>query len=412
MFFVKYITAILLALSLAFAAPVLAFADFNAAFSGPTQVRAGDRINVVFFVGEDAEGGSGRIVYDDKKLTLVECRQIENGDYRAEFVSDHFIFYRLSEGYSATGVTPAFSLVFDVSEQIAVGSSISVKVTDLVFTDGVSDYSQKQVTYSTTILEQMSEDAALRSLSVDGLTLYPAFSPELTEYEATLPAGKKSVTVSAKARSNKAKVSVSGNKFGENDPATVSIKVTAESGDVITYTIRVAREQSSDATLSFLSVDEYELIPSFSPEVFEYSVSVSKSPTELGITFRTTSLKADAVIGEITDVEAGGQTDVEITVTAEDGTSAVYLLKLTREAEPQTTDPVTDDTSTADTETTRPVQTDAATTDAFEPTVGSETGDGELVLIVGASVAVCAIFSVILLLTTQNGKKKKNENAE
>jgi hypothetical protein len=87
-----------------------------------------------------------------------------------------------------------------------------------------------------------SSDNSLASLSVDGVTLSPAFSPSVNDYTAQVGHSTASLTVHAAAGHPKATVAVSGAtglKTGDN---TVTVSVTAENGDVRTYRIVVTRD--------------------------------------------------------------------------------------------------------------------------------------------------------------------------
>lgn len=85
--------------------------------------------------------------------------------------------------------------------------------------------------------DEASTDNNLASLSVSPGTLSPAFSASTTGYKVTVNADTKDLIVSAKANDAKASVSVSGNKGLKTGDNTVTITVTAESGDKKVYQI-------------------------------------------------------------------------------------------------------------------------------------------------------------------------------
>ena len=122
----------------------------------------------------------------------------------------------------------------------------------------------------------------------------------------------------------------------------LTITVTAEDGETeMTYTVTVSRAvvPGSDATLASLSMDGPGLNETFSSSVTDYTADVGHDVTTATFTFATTDSEATtdpatsphaAVLGA-----AGSDTDVEITVTAEDGsTEMTYTITVSRAADP------------------------------------------------------------------------------
>lgn len=96
--------------------------------------------------------------------------------------------------------------------------------------------------------ETYSKEASLSSLTISPGELSPAFSADVTEYTATVPADTEKITVSAPAKDDKAKVVVEGNEGLEMGENTVVCKVTAEDGTTTkTYTITVTKSEEAPA---------------------------------------------------------------------------------------------------------------------------------------------------------------------
>ncbi|MDR0553337.1 MAG: cadherin-like beta sandwich domain-containing protein [Treponema sp.] len=91
----------------------------------------------------------------------------------------------------------------------------------------------------------LSEDAALKTLSVSAGSLTPAFSAAAADYTVTVANTVESITVTAEAASGKAAVSGGGTKSLAVGDNTITVTVTAESGAVKTYTITVRRVDAS-----------------------------------------------------------------------------------------------------------------------------------------------------------------------
>jgi formylglycine-generating enzyme required for sulfatase activity len=85
--------------------------------------------------------------------------------------------------------------------------------------------------------EPKSSDATLKSLTVSGGTLSPAFAPETTAYALTVETGVTSVTVTGVANHEGAAVTGGGEKTLVAGKNTVTLVVTAEDGNAGVYTL-------------------------------------------------------------------------------------------------------------------------------------------------------------------------------
>lgn len=103
----------------------------------------------------------------------------------------------------------------------------------------------------------LSDDCSLKSLTVSGYNLSPAFSSENTEYRLTVNADVTGISVNAAANQSSAAVKVSGPGVGSEQLSAVQINnvtvtVTASSGNSKKYTIHVTRknEYNKDPALN------------------------------------------------------------------------------------------------------------------------------------------------------------------
>ena len=92
-----------------------------------------------------------------------------------------------------------------------------------------------------------NNDNTLTALSVSGYSLTPTFSRYTTEYAVTVPESVTQVTVNATKSDSGASVSGTGKINLSGNSTVVSVKVTAPSGLVRTYTITVNRLGNSTA---------------------------------------------------------------------------------------------------------------------------------------------------------------------
>ena len=97
---------------------------------------------------------------------------------------------------------------------------------------------------------------------------------------------------------------------------------------------------SSDADLSALSVSDGTLDPAFSPDVTDYAVTVGNDVTEITVTATASDDAATLTVGGAASASgaasapvalAVGTTQIDIVVTAEDGTTKTYAIAVTRE---------------------------------------------------------------------------------
>lgn len=96
-----------------------------------------------------------------------------------------------------------------------------------------------------------STNSALASLSVDQGKLAPAFDPEITEYKLSLPVKTEKITFTAVPSDSTATVTGDGEIAVNPGENTVSIVVTAESGDTTTYTVHAVVAQMPTVFLSY-----------------------------------------------------------------------------------------------------------------------------------------------------------------
>ncbi len=117
--------------------------------------------------------------------------------------------------------------------------------------------------------------------------------------------------------------------YGEN---IIIVRVQAESGDTVDYTIKVTREdnRSNDATLSKLVVNGVPV--ELKANVYEYEVKVRYNETKSHIETIATN-NASKVEYEDIDLVSGQNEPVIITVTSENNTKQDYTIRIFRLSE-------------------------------------------------------------------------------
>lgn len=89
-------------------------------------------------------------------------------------------------------------------------------------------------------------------------------------------------------------------------------------------------QKSSDSTLKSLTIEGCELYPEFSPETKEYSVKVGNDVTSVNIVATANDSKASCKLEGVYQDLAIGENTATVVVTAEDGSTNRYIIKITR----------------------------------------------------------------------------------
>lgn len=186
-------------------------------------------------------------------------------------------------------------------------------------------------TYKINITRDKNDEARLSSLVISGQTLNQTFDRDTFDYEITVDETKTTLSPNEVTA-----IPVDGNATVVKDAAlTLStttdnfyeINVTAEDGHTQkTYTIKVIRPKSTDATLSGVTVTGGSLSPNFVPADENYKITLPIGTTSFTIS-ATPNVSTTNVYGEGTYTLADNP--VQITTRAEDGvTTKTYTFTI------------------------------------------------------------------------------------
>lgn len=398
------------------ATTVCVSASGSASWKGPSVVRAGDTITLTFYAGGGILGGSGNVSYDSSKLTLQGYQQLIGGNWVVELGGNNFVFYDNSMSTPIESSKAIFSATFTVNSGMQTGESISVTATGVTLSDGEQDLPMGSVSYNATIAAPLSDNCDLAQLTIDGVSLSPAFSPSVTSYTASVPFTVSSVSVNAVAAHEGAKVSVKNTQLTAGATTAVQITVTAEKGNTKTYTVSVTRAQdpnyvpSSNANLVKLGVEGFTLSPAFSPELTQYFVWLPYETELVNLFAQVHDVKADVQFeGDAKILVPAQGNDISVIVTAEDGTQKVYTITAVRApAHDKTeqflqgereTEPVTEPS-------TEPVTEELTTEQPTQPVIQEEEEKPLDVSSVGIGVIIAQSVIILFLLILLTVKKK------
>ncbi len=126
----------------------------------------------------------------------------------------------------------------NASIRVTSASMVSWNDVDTLFTPSISNTSvtiktQKEIEAS------YSKDNNLKSLSIDGFEIVPAFSKDTTEYSVEIPDNIETINVSAKPNDGRSSIKGTGSIDVSEGSNKVDVVVTAQNGATKTYTITV-----------------------------------------------------------------------------------------------------------------------------------------------------------------------------
>ena len=183
--------------------------------------------------------------------------------------------------------------------------------------------------YKINLVRTESSNSKLSDLSIEGYTIDPEFDPDVTEYTLTVPEGTTSISIIASEDDDRADIDGDGEHqltVGENE---ITVTVTAEDDTTTEYVIKVTVPESSDNTLSDLTVNG-ETIDGFRPEITEYDLGTVPNDTD-SIVIGATENDPDAdVDGTGTIPLTTGENTITVTVTAPNGETQDYVITVTR----------------------------------------------------------------------------------
>lgn len=257
-------------------------------------------------------------------------------DFASDFVyqgislSNNFkSYYDGVNGFSVGTATNDGELGLDVrvkvGNEVIVNNEYNLGFVDIEASD--SGYRSVKIEDVFCKVRVLSDINTLSSLSVDGVSLSPKFSANVLSYRGTTKNDR--VTIKASASDSGAKVEGDiGEKKLKIGVNTFVIKVTSAKGNVKEYKIYITREnKSNDITLRSLKLSSGEL--DFKSDVFFYSVNVGNEVEKIEVEAVASSDKAKVDIQK-PDILVIGENEINIVVTAEDGSVATYVVVVNR----------------------------------------------------------------------------------
>ncbi len=215
----------------------------------------------------------------------------------------------------------------------AVGSGCSASITFTSIEIANIDAVEVSGSNSSLGISVLSNANNLTSLSVSSGGI--SFSSGTTSYSTTVESNVTSVVINGTAVAG-ASVSGTGTKSLNYGSNKFNIVVTAQSGAKKTYTVNITRKdnRSSDTSLKSLTVNSGTLEPGFSSGVYNYKLIVPFEVTNLDVNAQTNDSKSKVSVSGNSDFISEETKNVVVRVTAENGSTADYIIAVTRGKDP------------------------------------------------------------------------------
>ncbi len=195
----------------------------------------------------------------------------------------------------------------------------------------------------------VNDNTNLSNIILSEGSLSPVFDASTLDYTVSVANDITSMTVTPSLAEGTSSVKVNGVAVNSGTASdgiglnvgsnAISIEVTAEDGSTKTYSLAVTRESNSNANLSSLLLSEGSLSPIFDASTLDYTVSVANDITSMTVTPSlaegTSSVKVNGVAVNSGTASDGiglnvGSNAISIEVTAEDGSTKMYSVMITR----------------------------------------------------------------------------------
>lgn len=223
------------------------------------------------------------------------------------------------------------------STSIKKGTELKVTGTS---TDKVNDYVWYRVSYNGATKyiasylltntkpeeEKKSDNAYLKTLTIEGQELIPAFNKETTSYTMQVTSDITELNINAEAEDEKASVSIQGNKDLKDGENKLTISVSAEDGTTKIYEITITKSEKVALGLKSLKIKDTDIASTFKTDVYKYEINV-KDVTKLDIEATPSDETATIEIVGNEDLQEG-ENIITIIVSSKDGKEKVtYQIK-------------------------------------------------------------------------------------
>lgn len=239
-FLKKAVLSVLILCAVLFCAGQSVSAATISVSAGQSSVKVGNTVAFTVRVPSNSQSWTYTVKWSDN-LTYISG-ETEPMKFEGDNTSNNLIFRANKEGEGKVWIS-AGSVSID-RKPYEDSNSASVKIV-------AANQPSQGYDHGDFNKPQKSANNALASLTVSAGELTPAFDPSVTDYTLSLPLNSDKLTLTAAPSDSKAKVQGDGEVALQGGVNTLSVLVTAENGDVRTYTITVKVAQAPTLFFDF-----------------------------------------------------------------------------------------------------------------------------------------------------------------
>lgn len=307
--------------------------SFNLQISGASSIVLGETASYNVDLTNNNEGITNvkaTITYDKAKLTFDKVRGINGWTATSKNGKNGIEISASATNSSTPDVTAIYNITFKVNEKAKLNPT-TLSIIDIT---GNGSISGNGTSISSTLVQSISANNYLKSLSVGGSKLVPEFDKGVSEYSTSVSSDTEKISINATPADKNAKV-IEGTgsynlDYGNN---VIYVRVRANSGEIREYKLNINRAdpRSNNNSLRFIDISSGNLSPKFNPNILEYYVDVSGDTEALSIKAATVDSNAKIVGGTGDILLQPGNNNVHINVQSERGIIKTYLLKVNRD---------------------------------------------------------------------------------
>lgn len=247
-------------------------------------------------------------------------------------------YYDGIDGFSIGNAHNQDSLIMDINVRVDMNALVNKDYTlELVDIEGNnSEYKSVSLDNVSCNIKLLSDINTLDNLIVDGVNLSPKFDKNVVSYRGITK--KDRININAIVSDSESKIEGDiGEKILNIGVNTFIIKVTSPRGNIREYKLFITREiekvndkennKSNDATLKSLSLSNGKI--DFKSDNFLYNIDVAYEVENIEVDAIANDSKAKIDVVKTDGLEVGENT-IEVIVTAEDGTKAIYVVVVNR----------------------------------------------------------------------------------
>ncbi|MBV7503998.1 cadherin-like beta sandwich domain-containing protein [Bacillus sp. sid0103] len=200
---------------------------------------------------------------------------------------------------------------------------------------------------NTATVQENQNESTLSRVEIEGVELDQKFASNLYEYSASVDNEVDTVKLLVESTNTDESITINGQTVISGTAGTYTlqtgenkfiISVNNGSNSSTTYTLTISREKNANNLLQNIELSKGELSPKFSSIVTDYNVNVPNEVPTIKIKSiameKTSAIKVNGILAMKDGVEVKvsvGKSDINITVTAENGANKTYTIHVMKD---------------------------------------------------------------------------------